>query len=101
MRNTDVNIRFETPHDIPAIREVTEAAFEKAEHSSGTEAAIVDGLRAAEALTVNPWLPKPPARWSDMSRSLRLRSMGRAAIGTGWGPSPFDLTGKAMASDRN
>lgn len=53
MMNTDVNIRFETPHDIPAIREVTEAAFEKAEHSSGTEAAIVDGLRAAEALTVS------------------------------------------------
>lgn len=46
-------IRSEKPADIPIIRQVTQAAFEVAEHSSGTEGAIVDALRAANALTVS------------------------------------------------
>lgn len=46
-------IRDEQPGDAPAIREVVRAAFAEAEHSSETEAAIVDGLREAGALTVS------------------------------------------------
>ncbi len=46
-------IRNETGADIALIQAVTEAAFATAEHSSGTEAAIVDGLREASALTLS------------------------------------------------
>ncbi len=46
-------MRPERPEDADTIREVTRAAFEQAPHSSGTEAAIVDGLRAAGALVVS------------------------------------------------
>lgn len=47
------DIRTERPEDIDAIRAVTAAAFEDAEHSSGTEAMIVDVLRTAGALTLS------------------------------------------------
>lgn len=46
-------IRPEQPGDIEAIRALTTEAFATAPHSSGTEAAIVDGLRAAGALTLS------------------------------------------------
>lgn len=46
-------IRPELPADQPAIRSVIEAAFADSPHRSGTEAAIVDALRAADALTVS------------------------------------------------
>ena len=46
-------IRAEDGADARAIREVTEAAFAVAQHSAGTEGAIVDALRAADALTVS------------------------------------------------
>ena len=46
-------IRPERDEDSRAIRRVTEAAFAQAEHSSGTEGAIVDALRAAGALSVS------------------------------------------------
>ena len=48
-----MNIRAEIPEDAAIIRAITSAAFEGAPHSSGTEAAIVDALRAAGALTVS------------------------------------------------
>lgn len=48
-----LSIRGETAADAAAIRRITEAAFATAAHSSGTEAAIVEGLRAAGALTVS------------------------------------------------
>jgi len=48
-----IEIRAERPEDAAAIRTITTAAFEGAPHSSGTEAAIVDALRAASALTVS------------------------------------------------
>ncbi len=44
-------IRPETKHDIDAIRRVTSAAFAPVAYSSQTEAAIVDALRDAGALT--------------------------------------------------
>ena len=50
---THVQIRAETPGDAPAILAVTQAAFAEAEHSSGTEGAIIEGLRQAGALTVS------------------------------------------------
>ena len=49
----DFGIRYERPADAQIIRHVTEAAFAVAEHSDGTEGAIVDALRAADALTVS------------------------------------------------
>lgn len=46
-------IRLESVDDAPAIRAVIIAAFKDAPHSSGTEAAIVDALREAGALTLS------------------------------------------------
>ena len=46
-------IRPEQPADIDAIRALTTEAFATAPHSSGTEAAIVDALRAAGALALS------------------------------------------------
>ena len=48
-----MRIRPEQPADSDAIRALTTEAFATAPHSSGTEAAIVDGLRAAGALTLS------------------------------------------------
>lgn len=48
-----MNIRDEGAEDAGAIRALTSAAFAGAPHASGTEAAIVDGLRAAGALTLS------------------------------------------------
>jgi putative acetyltransferase len=48
-----MEIRPEHPEDIKVIRQITKAAFAPIEHSSQTEAAIVDALRNAEALTVS------------------------------------------------
>ena len=48
-----IDIRNEKSDDASAIRRITTAAFADAEHSSGTEAAIVDALRAAGALTIS------------------------------------------------
>lgn len=49
----DVHIRRETPADVAAIRVVTEAAFRDAPHSDQREAAIVDALRRAGALSIS------------------------------------------------
>jgi putative acetyltransferase len=48
-----VLIRPELPTDRAAIRSVIEAAFADAPHRSGTEAAIVEALRASDALAVS------------------------------------------------
>ncbi|WP_425328092.1 GNAT family N-acetyltransferase [Pseudomonas nitroreducens] len=47
------DIEPERPGDAGSIRQVTEAAFAVAEHSDGTEGAIVEALRAAGALSVS------------------------------------------------
>ncbi len=49
----DMLIRHETPDDGPAIAAVVERAFTDHPHGSGTEAAIVRALRAADALVVS------------------------------------------------
>lgn len=46
-------LRLEGPADPPRIRSLTQAAFAGAPHSSGTEAAIVDALRATGALSLS------------------------------------------------
>ena len=46
-------VRAEAPDDEGAIRALTNAAFAGVAHAGGTEAAIVDALRAAGALTVS------------------------------------------------
>ncbi|HEV7256700.1 MAG TPA: N-acetyltransferase [Bosea sp. (in: a-proteobacteria)] len=48
-----MQIRAEEPGDVDAIRTLTTEAFATAPHSSGTEAGIVDGLRAVGALTLS------------------------------------------------
>lgn len=48
-----MNIRDESPSDVVAIERLTEAAFRKAPHSSGTEQFIVNALRKAEALSIS------------------------------------------------
>ncbi|NSY40058.1 GNAT family N-acetyltransferase [Leisingera sp. ANG59] len=48
-----MDIRKERKEDIALIRRVTEAAFAVAVHSSGTEGAIIDGLRESGRLTLS------------------------------------------------
>ena len=48
-----MQIRPEQPRDVHPIRQLTVAAFRAAQHSSGTESAIVDALREAGALTLS------------------------------------------------
>jgi putative acetyltransferase len=48
-----MEIRFEQPKDLDAIRALTSAAFQNAPHSRYTEAAIIDALRRAGALTIS------------------------------------------------
>lgn len=53
-----MQIVHERPGDEPAIRAVTQAAFVGQAHSEQTEAAIIDALRAADALTVSLVAPE-------------------------------------------
>lgn len=46
-------IRPETPADVAAIRALTSAAFAGKPFSDGTEAAVIDALRVADALTIS------------------------------------------------
>ena len=48
-----MEIRAEEPNDIETIRQITEAAFASAEHSSQNEAEIVDTLRKAGELKIS------------------------------------------------
>src|SRR6187399_1071519 len=48
-----MEIRAERPEDRDAIRRITRVAFASVEHSDQTEAAIVDALRNADALTLS------------------------------------------------
>jgi putative acetyltransferase len=48
-----MQIRPERPQDAPTIRALTDAAFKGMPFSDQTEAAVVDGLRAAGALTLS------------------------------------------------
>lgn len=50
---TTIEIRSEQANDIPAIREITKAAFAPMAYSSQTEAEIIEALRAAGALTIS------------------------------------------------
>jgi predicted N-acetyltransferase YhbS len=52
-RHIEMHIREERPEDARVIGIVTEAAFAQAAHASGTEARIVEALRAAGALTLS------------------------------------------------
>lgn len=50
---TTLEIRFERPADVVAISELTTSAFKDTAHGSGTEALIIERLRAAKVLTVS------------------------------------------------
>lgn len=49
----NITIRTEQEQDVSSIGRVTEAAFASAKHASGTEAQIVEALRAAGELTIS------------------------------------------------
>ncbi len=49
----DIEIRPEKAEDVEAIRQVTDAAFKLNPHSYGTEVAIIEALREAEALAIS------------------------------------------------
>lgn len=49
----NMEIRPERPEDANSIRMITQAAFRLNDHSSGTEGAIIDALREADALTIS------------------------------------------------
>ena len=68
-------IRPEESGDAAVIREVVRAAFDAAEHASGTESRIVDSLRDSDALTVS------------LVAILNARIVGHLAI------SPVDIDG--------
>ncbi|MBB1491176.1 N-acetyltransferase [Paracoccus sp. MC1854] len=53
MPDPGVTLREEVPGDATAIRSLVTEAFRGAAHASGTEAQIVDGLRAAGALSLS------------------------------------------------
>jgi predicted N-acetyltransferase YhbS len=53
MTSLNINIKEESPGDIPAIGRVITAAFHAAAHTSHTEKFIVDALRRAGKLTVS------------------------------------------------
>ncbi|MDP0928629.1 N-acetyltransferase [Paracoccus onubensis] len=48
-----MKIRQEIPADQGTVRQITEDAFATAEHSSGTEGAIIDALRDTGSLTLS------------------------------------------------
>lgn len=50
---TTLEIRAERPADVATISAITTAAFKTAPYSSGTEARIIENLRAAQALTLS------------------------------------------------
>lgn len=53
MRTLPIQVRTENVADADAIRNLTAAAFRDAQHASGTEVAIIDALRRADALTLS------------------------------------------------
>lgn len=53
MPGPGVTLRDEAPGDADAIRSLVTGAFRDSAHSSGTEAQVVDDLRAAGALTLS------------------------------------------------
>ncbi|MFL9868605.1 N-acetyltransferase [Paraburkholderia fungorum] len=52
-RNPSLNIRAELPADVPAIEQLTIAAFEHAPHTNGAEHFIVNALRRARQLSIS------------------------------------------------
>lgn len=73
-------IRPEIPADIPAIKEVTTAAFADLAHSQQTEAAIVDKLRDAESLS----LSLVAATGSEILGHIAATEVVIAGSSTGW-----------------
>lgn len=98
-------VRLENEGDADAIHEVTAAAFLGKPYSDGTEAQVVDGLRAAGALTISlvaddhgeivghvafspVTINGEPGRWYGLgpvsvSPSWQRRGIGTALIRTG------------------
>lgn len=78
-------IRPEQPQDVPVIRAVTRSAFVGVEHSSQTEAAIVDALRTAGALTLS-LVAEQDGRIVGHAAFSPVRIDGRASHWFGLGP---------------
>lgn len=73
-------IRNETDSDLPAIRAVVTEAMKLLTQSTGTEAAIVDGLRADNALSLSL-----VAEDGDEVVGYLAASHARIGQGAGWG----------------
>lgn len=84
-----VAIRDERDGDAPAIAALTTRAFAAVEHASGTEAAIVDGLRAAGALTLSLVAVEDDAIVGHVAISP-VRIDGAASAWFGIGPLSVD-----------
>jgi len=79
-----MEIRPETPADSAAISSVIEAAFAMAKHSDGTEAAIVEGLRKANALSISLVAADGPAIIGHVALSpIRIDGADSGWLGLG------------------
>lgn len=92
-------LRPENPADIAAIRAIITAAFETAPYSDGTEGAIVDKLRAENALSVSLVAENEHGMVGHIAFSP-VRIDGRAAGWYGLGPIAVrpDQQGKGIGT---
>jgi len=80
IRRHDILIRNEAPGDAPAIGQLITAAFKLLPQSSGTEASIVEALRASDALTLSL-----VAEDGDEMVGYLAASAARVGTQNGWG----------------
>lgn len=78
-------VRPEASGDEAAVRRLIETAFRNAEHKSGTEARIVDGLRSAALLSLSLVALEDGAILGHVAFS-QSRSMGADWAGSGSAP---------------
>ena len=75
-----MQIRDENPSDGPEIRALTDAAFAPVAYSDGSEGAIVDGLRAGDALHIS----LVAAEGADIVGHVAFSPVSIGAVKTGW-----------------
>ncbi|MDO5368870.1 GNAT family N-acetyltransferase [Paracoccus sp. (in: a-proteobacteria)] len=91
MPGPGVTLRDEALGDADAIRSLITEAFRDAAHASGTEAQIVDGLRAAGALTLS--------LVAEEDRGI-LGHVAASPVGIGDAPGWFGIGPLAVRPDR-
>ena len=86
-------VREEQPEDIAAIRRLTDEAFRRVPYSNQKEAAIIEALRSASALTLSLVADEDGALPGHVLFHP-CSSMVLIATGTGLGPYQFSRAGK-------